>query len=218
MLKFYHMESVFAKMMTRLVRFLDPRFEKYRPPKKEKPYVPTSEDDLYEVIKRTPKNIFGDKARARFEGAMAFDDLKVKDLMLSKRKMKFLNCDDELNPVYVDKLYKSGVKCFPVLDNTNQICGLFRIDRFDLADVVDDSILAHHVDKNILYAREDYTLDRMLRAFLRSGNNYCIVIDKNMSICGFLTLERLIFALCGEELSLNDFSADSDPAAVIRRK
>ena len=212
------MESVFAKMMTRLTRFLDPRLEKYRPPKKEKPYVPTSEEDLLGVIKRTPKRIFSDKARARFEGAMAFDDLTVKDLMYPKRKMRFLDYNDELNPVYVDKLYKSGVKCFPVLDNTKQVFGLFRIDRFDLSDVIDDSVLARHVDKNVIYAREDYTLDQMLRAFLRSGNNYCIVIDDNAAIVGYLTLERLIFVLCGEEFSLKDFLADSDPSAVIERK
>lgn len=211
------MESVFFRLMKKLVRFLDPRFEKYRPPKKVQPYVPKTEDDFLNVIKRTPKTILNDEQRARIEGALSFDDFTVADIMLPRRKMKFLNENDELVPGYVNALYKTGIKIFPVLDSSKQISGLFHINSFELSDIVDDSILAHHLDKNLLFASSDYSLRQMLAAFLRSGSNYAIVIDEKMSIKGYLPLERLIAMMNGSEIKDDKFVSDADPSAVIRR-
>ena len=211
------MKAIFFKCMQKLVRFLDPRFEKYRPPKKPQPYIPKTEDDLLGVIKRSPKSIISEEQRARIEGALSFDEFTVADIMLSKRKMKFLNASDELVPGYVNALYKTGVKVFPVLDSSKQICGLFRMNSFQLSDIVDDCILLHHLDRNLLFASPDYSLEQALNAFLRSGTDYCIVIDENMSIKGYLPLSRLVAVLNGGELKDDKFLSDSDPYAVVRR-
>ena len=67
-------KSLFYRIMAKFTAAIDPKLEKYRPPKKkEPPFTPKTEDELIGVIKRTPKTLLDAQARDLLSSAMAFD-------------------------------------------------------------------------------------------------------------------------------------------------
>ena len=51
------MGAIFYKFMSGVVRWLDPKMERFRPPKRTKPYVPKNHRDFEQLLKRTPEDI-----------------------------------------------------------------------------------------------------------------------------------------------------------------
>ena len=70
------------EIMSRIVRWLDPKLDKYRvrktpSPKQEPKYTPKTMEDFIGVIQRTPKFVLSSKDRVRIAAVMSFDDRKV---------------------------------------------------------------------------------------------------------------------------------------------
>ena len=127
-----HNHSLFFKVMAKLTSFIDPKLQKYRPPKKkEPPFTPKTEADLIAVLRRTPKGVLDANARNLLASAMSFDKMAVSVIMSPKREMNFLRETDFLGPLTFDKLYKSGANRFPVLDENGQVCGILNTDTVD---------------------------------------------------------------------------------------
>ena len=118
------------EFLCKIVKFLDPKLEKYRVHKKEvKPkYTPKSLEDFIGVLQRTPKSILSDKDRDRIAAIMSFEERKVENLMVPKSKMVFVNSKDILGPLVLDKLYKSGFTNFPVVDNHEKVKGIIHTE------------------------------------------------------------------------------------------
>lgn len=210
------MASLFFKIMTKLVRNCDPRLEKYRPVVKPKPYAPKTKAELFAVLRRSPKEVLSDHERDQIASLMSFSTFPVSGLMVPKTKMIFLNQDDFLGPLTLDKLYKAGSSCFPVLDDKSCICGLFRTDKIDPIKASSEDKVSKYLEKNLCFARSDYSLEMLLAAFLRTDNNYCIVINHEAEVVGYITLGMLAERLLSSKMT-EHFDQDSDIAAVANR-
>ena len=81
-------KSLFYRIMAKFTAAIDPKLEKYRPPKKkEPPFTPKTEDELIGVIKRTPKTLLDAQARNLLASAR---NLKA---LLHKKKDDTLESD-----------------------------------------------------------------------------------------------------------------------------
>ena len=199
-------KSLFYRIMAKFTAAIDPKLEKYRPPKKkEPPFTPKTEDELIGVIKRTPKTLLDAQARNLLASAMAFDKMAVSVIMSPKRDMEFLHETDFLGPLTFDKLYKSGATRFPVLNQDNQVCGILNTDDADPLAITE-----------VFFVRTDYTLEMLLATFLRTNSSYCIVINRDEKIEGYVTLDTLMYVLFGREIA-DSFDNDSSAAAVAKR-
>ena len=174
--------NFFQKLMTKIVVALDPKLEKYRPPKKVKPFRPETEQELVAVLKRTPKDVLPDEKRNLIAGAMSFDRISVASVMTPKKDITFLHEGDFLGPLLLDKLYKTGANCFPVLGADKQVCGIVYTDSIDPLNIKEDQPIDSFINRNIVFVRSDYSLEMALAALLRAHSDYCIVIDKEMEL------------------------------------
>ena len=209
-------KNFFQKLMTKMVVTLDPKLEKYRPPKKVKPFRPETEQELVAVLKRTPKDVLSDEKRNLIAGAMTFDQISVANVMTPKNDMTFLHEGDFLGPLLLDKLYKTGADCFPVLNKDKQVCGLVYTDEIDPLKIEEDQPIDKYINPNVAFVRSDYSLEMVLAAFLRTHTDYVIVLDKEMEIQGYITMNDVATLLFNREIT-DSFDSDSSPFAVAHR-
>lgn len=210
-------QSFFYKIMAKFTAKIDPKLEKYRPPKKkEPPFTPKTEEELIAVIKRTPKSLLDAKTRNLLASAMAFDKMAVSVIMSPKREMEFLHESDFLGPLTFDKLYKSGSTRFPILDQNDQVCGILNTDNVDPLAITEETPITKYMSTDVVFVRADYTLEMLLATFLRTNSSYCIVVDRDAKIKGFITLDTLMFVLFGREIA-DSFDNDSSVFAVAKR-
>ncbi len=199
-----------------MVVALDPKLEKYRPPKKVKPFRPETEQELVAVLKRTPKDVLPDDKRNLIAGAMSFDKIPVSSVMVPKKDMMFLHEGDFLGPLLLDKLYKTGADCFPVLGADKQVCGLVYTDEIDPLKIEEDQPIDKFIQRKVAFVRGDYSLEMVISTFLRMHTDYCIVLDKEMEIQGCLTLGDVTTLLFNREIT-DSFDSDASPFAVAHR-
>ena len=210
-------QSFFYKLMAKFTAKIDPKLEKYRPPKKkEPPFTPHTEEELIGVIKRTPKTLLDARTRNLLASAMAFDKMAVSVIMSPKREMEFLHETDFLGPLTFDKLYKSGANRFPILDQNDQVCGILNTDKVDPLAITEETPITKYMSTDVYFVRVDYTLEMLLATFLRTESSYCVVIDREEKIKGFVTLDTLMFVLFGREIA-DSFDNDASSTAVAKR-
>ena len=231
--------------MTKIVKALDPRFDKYRTEpiskaaeqveelrskdqqKYEKRledavkmarenYTPETEKELIQIIRRTPREILSVKNRNLISGAMSFEKRKAILITMPRDDITFLKDSDFLGPLNLDKLYKTGDTVFPVLNKAKKVCGLIRLDKLDLLHIAKDQPVTKLMEHNVAFAREDYTLEQLLTAFLRARTDYMLIIDADEKLIGYAELNTLISVLFNRELK-DDFENDDSSMFVSRR-
>ena len=191
------------ELMSRIVRWLDPKLDKYRvkreQPKKVEPpkYVPKTMEDFVGVIRRTPKAVLGEVERARIAAVMSFDDRVVADIMTKKSEMVFVNEKDFLGPLMLDKLYKSGFTNFPVVDNNHHVKGIIHTEALNALEIKKTDRAAKYMDKEVAYLHEKDTLAFVVEEIERTNGYYYLVLDEKEALAGFFTVRTLLDYLLG---------------------
>ncbi len=229
-------------MMAKLVKALDPRFDKYR----EKPmsesekvrendlrkfdeqleaavkmerenYTPQSEKELVQVIRRTPREVLSVRNRNLISGAMSFGKRRAMLITMPREDITFLQDSDFLGPLNLDKLYKTGDTIFPVLNKAKKVCGIIRTNELDLLHITKDQPVTKLMEHNVVFARDDYSLEQLLAVFLRNHTDYVFIIDKDENLLGYAELNTLIAILFNREVK-DDFEDDASSISVSRRE
>ena len=239
-------QSFPQKMMAKIVKTLDPRFEKYREKsmaeaendhKKDreedrakfaeqleaavkmehKNFTPQSEKELIQVIRRTPRDILSVRDRNLISGAMSFSKRRAMLITMPREDIVFLQDSDVLGPLNLDKLYKTGDKIFPVLNKAKKVCGIIRPDKIDVLHIAKNQPVSKLMSHDVVFARDDYTLEQLLAVFLRNHTDYVFIIDKDENLLGYAELNTLIAILFNREIK-DDFEDDISSISVSRRE
>ncbi len=213
------MSQLFSKIMQKLVRYFDPKLEKYRPKKaKAEKYTPKSQKELIELLARTPIEALNKQERATITGVMGMGGRKVQSIMLAKEKMVFVHENEFLGPLLLDELYKSGFEHFPALGASGRITGLIHMRDLNKINQLDgQDRVRKYLDEDIYYIREDNSLEQALAAFIRTNCHFFIVINRTGNPVGLLEFAVLMRAVLGREIS-DDFNGDLNIAQVVARK
>ena len=178
----------------KITRFLDPKLEKYREHKNAPvpKYTPRTLEDFISVLQRTPRSILSGQDRDRIAAIMSFDSRKVRDLMVKKDKMVFVNQKEILGPLTLDKLYKSGFTDFPVVDNANKVKGIIHTEALNALEIKKTDRAEKYLDKEFYYLHIDDSLDFAIEEIKRLGAHYFLVLDDKDSLAGFLTTQMIL--------------------------
>lgn len=187
-------------LMKKIVKFIDPKLDKYRDkkaPVKVPKYTPKTLEDFIDTLKRTPKDILNASDRNRIAAIMSFDSRKVSDLMIPKEKMIFVHQKDFLGPLTLDKLYKSGFTNFPVVDDEDKVKGIIHTEALNALEIKKTDRAEKYIDKNVYYLHETDSLQFAVEEIERTNSYYFLVLDKNDSLAGFFTIQMLLDYLLG---------------------
>lgn len=184
---------MFNNLLKKLVRWLDPKLEKYRQAKPKPPkFTPNSLEEFIGVLQRTPKSILSSRDRNRIAAIMSFDDRKIESIMVPKSKMVFVNYKEILGPLVLDKLYKSGFTNFPVVDNNDKVKGIIHTEALNALEIKRTDRAEKYLDKNVQYLHLTDSLEYAVSEIERTNSYYFLVLDDHDALAGFFTIQMLL--------------------------
>lgn len=180
------------RFMKKFVRWVDPKFEKYRKKTPTPKFTPKTLEEFVDVMRRTPKTVLSQKDREKISAVMSFESRKVSDIMVKKQDMVFVYEKDFLGPLTLDKLYKSGFIHFPVVDNNNHVKGVIHTDALNTLEIKKTDRAEKYLDKNFQYLHSSELLSEMVEKLRKTGCFYFLVLNEKDELDGFITLEMLL--------------------------
>ena len=181
--------------MHKFVHWLDPKLDRFRPkkaPAKTPPYTPSTLEDFISVLKRTPRNILSNRDRDRLAAIMNFDNRTVHDLMIPKSQMIFVQEDEVLGPLTLDRLYKSGFNNFPVIDKNRQVLGIIHTEALNTLTIKKTDHASKYLDPTINYLHATDSLTTAVEEIERTGSYFFLVQSEGGNLIGFFTIQQLL--------------------------
>jgi len=170
-------------------------------------------EDLREASER---GLFDGDALVMLEGVLAVADMQVRDIMVPRSQMVFVERDEPPDKL-VELVVESGHSRFPVIgEDRDQILGiLLAKDLLRLQAAGDDeNFEIREYMRPVVFVPESKRLNVLLKEFRRSHNHIAMVVDEYGGVCGLVTIEDVIEQIVGEIDDEHDVEDDQ----TIRRE
>lgn len=161
--------------------------------------APKSLEDFIKIVQLTPRSVISEAGRERIAAVMTFDAKHVIDLMEEKSKMVFVRADEVLGPLTLDKLYKSGFRSFPVIDEKGKVMGILSTEALNDLSIKKTEKAEKYIDKRIDYLHTKDSLRFAVEEIVRTNGYYFLVLDSSENLAGFFTIEMLFNYLIGRK-------------------
>ena len=146
------------------------------------------------------RDVVGPDALAMIEGALAFGDMQVRDIMVPRAQMVVIE-DDKPPEEFVGAVVESGHSRFPVIgDNRDEVEGIL-LAKDLLAHFARDGGENFNLDdamRPAVHIPESKRLDVLLREFRSSRNHMAIVVNEYGGTSGLVTIEDVLEQIVGE--------------------
>jgi magnesium and cobalt transporter len=159
--------------------------------------------DLAELIEHlrdaSERELFDGDALVMLEGVLAVADMQVRDIMVPRSQMVFVERDESPQKL-VELAVESGHSRFPVIgEDRDQILGvLLAKDLLRLQIVGNDSFEIREYMRPVMFVPESKRLNVLLKEFRASHNHIAMVVDEYGGVCGLVTIEDVIEQIVGE--------------------
>lgn len=129
--------------------------------------------------------------------ALAFNDKQAADAVQPRKDVQLVDADDNVGPILLDQLHKSGQISFLVYkDKKENIIGSLSLR--DAVNAKQDVRVFDLIRHDLTYVHEDFTLRQVMAAFQQTGQHVAVVINKFEEFLGIITLDGLIGELMGK--------------------
>ncbi len=162
----------------------------------------------------TLRGVIEGDALPMLEGVLEVSDIQVRDIMVPRAQMTFLNRDDE-SEVLLKTVIESGHSRFPVMDEDREkIVGVLLAKdllRLAAAQPADGEALQFDIKEFMrpaVFVPESKRLNVLLREFRRSRVHMAIVADEYGGIAGLVTIEDVIEQIVGDIDDEHDVDED----------
>lgn len=179
--------------------------------------VPTSKAEILAVIESAPYKVFPKDERRLVEAVLTLKERPVREIMVPKDKIVYVNSNELLGPLVLDQLYRSKLLHFPVKNAKNEVVGAIHTASLNSLEVKESFRAGEILDPNIYYIRDDYTMADALDTFLRNGCHFCLVVNNYGKVVGMVNFSNLTMEIFGD-LKIDDFQRDDDSLAVAKRR
>lgn len=159
-------------------------------------------EELVEVIRDSEQNdLIDQNTREMIEGVMEIAELRVRDIMIPRSQIIFIEDQQDLNTC-LNTIIESAHSRFPVIadaDDRDNIVGilhakdLLKCLRED-AEVFDLSSLL----RPVVIVPESKRVDRMLKDFRSERFHMAIVVDEFGAVSGLVTIEDILEQIVGD--------------------
>ena len=190
---------MFHDLIRKIIKWLDPKLEKYRqkPDIKPSKYTPKNLEDFIDILRRTPRNILNQQDRNRIAAIMSFNERHVKDLMAPKSQTPFVSNKEVLGPLVLDKLYQSGFTQFPVTDGRGKVIGIIHTEALNTLEIKKTDRASKYLDPAVYYLHDTDSLQFAIEEIERTGSSYFLVLDTSDQTIGCFTTQILLDYLLG---------------------
>ena len=159
--------------------------------------------DLAELIEHlrgaSERGLFDGDALVMLEGVLAVADMQVRDIMVPRSQMVFVERDESPEQL-VELVVESGHSRFPVIgEDRDQILGvLLAKDLLRLQKAGNESFEIREYMRPVMFVPESKRLNVLLKEFRSNHNHIAMVVDEYGGVCGLVTIEDVIEQIVGE--------------------
>ena len=174
-------------------------------------------EDLLELIEqqqRQSDSRLRDEELEIAKRALSFGELRVRDVMTPRKKVKTALAGDTVGPVLIDELHKNGQGYLLVRESAKgDFVGLLAFKRLSLRS---NGQVKNLMDKEVYYLNENDPLDQALHAFFTTNCPLFVVVDSSEDYVGIISIDAILRQLLGH-VPGEDFEQYSEKAAVALR-
>ncbi len=159
--------------------------------------------DLAELVEHlreaSERGLFDGDALVMLEGVLAVADMQVRDIMVPRSQMVFVERDESPDKL-IELVVESGHSRFPVIgEDRDQILGiLLAKDLLRLRAATQEDFEIREYMRPVVFVPESKRLNVLLKEFRRNHNHIAIVVDEYGGVCGLVTIEDVIEQIVGE--------------------
>lgn len=173
--------------------------------------------DLIELIER--QELQSDNRLAILELAIAnralhFPDRKVADVMIPRKSIKIISSDDNVGPILIDEIHKTGQSVALVRDTPKgPLVGWLQFKDLNIntaGKVID------MMNPKIYYLHESDSLSEALHAFIVTNQSLFIVVNNAEDNVGVVTVQKILEQLLGH-IPGDDFDEYASASSVASR-
>lgn len=182
----------------------------------QQPKTVDSREELDYLIEQTGQMLTqNEKKIAR--SLLKFTEKRVKDYMTPRGVMRSVSAEELLGPLVLDDLHRSGHGHFPVRDgDVDHIVGILHVQSLLSVHNKQSLKAKDAMTQPVYYVREDQSLDKALRAFIKTKHQLFIVINEYRETVGLITLEDVMEELLGQQI-IDEFDKHDDMRAVAEQ-
>ena len=159
-------------------------------------------EELVEVIRDSEQNdLIDQNTREMIEGVMEIAELRVRDIMIPRSQIIFIEEQQDLNTC-LNTIIESAHSRFPVIadaDDRDNIVGILHAkdllkflredaEEFDLSSLL----------RPVVIVPESKRVDRMLKDFRSERFHMAIVVDEFGAVSGLVTIEDILEQIVGD--------------------
>lgn len=179
--------------------------------------APQTRANIIEIITQAPHNIFSQRERNMMANLLDLPAVDIAEIMLPADKIVYVDADEVLGPLTLDRLYRSGLSHFPVKDAKGNLIGCVHTTHFNNLDIRESNRVSEILDPGLYFVRDDYSLEQTLNAFLRTNAFFLLATDRYGKVVGLVTFNDFMRHLFGTNPK-DSFDRDNDRLAVASRR
>ena len=159
-------------------------------------------EELVEVIRDSEQNdLIDQNTREMIEGGMEIAELRVRDIMIPRSQIIFIEDQQDLNTC-LNTIIESAHSRFPVIadaDDRDNIVGILHAK--DLLKFLREDAEAFDLSsllRPVVIVPESKRVDRMLKDFRSERFHMAIVVDEFGAVSGLVTIEDILEQIVGD--------------------
>ena len=149
------------------------------------------------------------------KSVLQFGDMKIREVMTPRRMVQVVTKDEEVGPILMDELHKSGYSRFPVVSESKHFNFVGTLYLRDLVGETGTKKVKDLMSPYVRYVHEEESLDHALRAFLKTHHHLFVVVNSFEEFVGVLSIEDVLETAIGSEI-VDEFDAHDDLRAVAK--
>jgi magnesium and cobalt transporter len=172
---------------------------------------PFDNEQLIDLLRAAQRhNLFDVDALAMLEGVLQVDEMQVRDIMIPRSQVVFLDRDASKD-VLLRTIVESGHSRFPVIgESRDEVVGvLLAKDMLLYAfECSGQTVNLRDVLRPAVFVPESKRLNVLLKEFRASRNHMAIVVDEYGGVAGMVTIEDVLEQIVGEIEDEHDVEED----------
>lgn len=177
-----------------------------------------SKEELYKIFeehKISPDSDIEEDEVQIVRHALSFGDKQVREVMTPRRVVTSVSADDEVGPILIDELHKSGHSRFPVYEDKKAEKFIGTLYLYDLVGLKAKGSVKDIMRRDVVYIHEEQKLDFALNVFLNTNHHLLIVVNTFEEFVGVLGIEDVIEQVIGKQIQ-DEFDQHADLRAVAK--
>ena len=175
------------------------------------PETPAQWLDLLRQAKTQAQNSLDDDTLLRLENLFKFNQLSVRDAMMTRAQMDVIKTTDSIDRIIAYAVDTAHSR-FPVIEeDKDHIIGILHAKDLLKCTLNPEQFKLEHILRPAVFVPESKSLNSLLKDFQTQRNHMAIVVDEYGGISGLVTFEDVIEQIVGkiEDEFDEDDSADN---------